>query len=217
MAAPIWGGADSTFGSATSYSVTVAPSGSNRVLYYFLTSANTTGPTSVVFNTTETMTLFASGTYNGAAAGWWVYRLIAPTVVSAAAVVNFAAATNRKVTAFWYQDVDQTSPNSAETETEGSSTAVQQTFTASKIGETAVAMVAHISTATHAPVSGETERYDESSSDAPIYELAGDTSLSFDVTLGTSRAWACVCISLKPALLPRSCIIRQAVKRAAYW
>ena len=197
MAAPVWGAGGGANGNASSYTISVTPANSNRVLYGFVTRANTTAASSVVFNTTETMTLIASGTYNGAAAGWWVYRLIAPTATTANVVFTFGAAANGKATAFWYYDVDQTTPNGTEDEAEGSGTAVQNTF-ASAVGETAIAMVSHISTSTHTEVSGETERLDPSTSDNALYELAGDTSLSFDVTLGTSRAWVCVCLSLKP-------------------
>lgn len=196
MAAPLWGNGDSLAGASdTSYSISVTPANSNRVLYAFVNSANTTAPTSVVFNTTETMTEIASGTYDTGTRGWWLYRLIAPSATTANVVFSFAAAATRKVSAWWYYDVDQTTPNDAADAATGSGTAVQNTV-ASETGDTCFAIVGHTATATHAPASGETERIDPGNNHNALYELAGGASLSFDVTLGTSRPWVCVGVNL---------------------
>lgn len=195
MAAPVWGGGAGTNGNTTSYSVSVTPANSNRVLYAFMLASNTTAPTSVVFNTTETMTSIASGTLDGGARGWWLYRLIAPSATTADVTATWAAGVARKLTGFWYYDVDQTTPNDAADESEGSGTAVQNTVT-SEVGDTVVGIVSHVASSTHTEASGETERLDPSTGDSAIYELAGAASVSFDVTLGTSRAWVCVGLNL---------------------
>lgn len=196
MAQPLWGGGAGTNGNTTSYSVSVTPANNNRVLYAFLLAADTTGPTSVVFNTSETMTSIANGTLGGGARGWWLYRLIAPSATTANVTATFASGAARKLTGFWYYDVDQTTPNDSPDAVTGTGTTVQNTVS-SATGDTVVGLVSHVASSTHTEASGETERLDPSTGDSAIYELAGAATVSFDVTLGTSRDWVCVGINLK--------------------
>ena len=196
MAQPLFDAGTGAGASSTSLTtaLTIAAN-SNRVLYVFINDLTQTGVTSVVWNTTESLTQIASGTFNTAGDNWFLYRLINPTATTANVVSTFpgAAAAHSHLLASYY-DTDQTTPNDTEDEAEGSGTAAQNTVT-SATGDTCLAFIAVAGSSTLAPASGETERVDTGGTTA-LYELAGGASLSFDITLGTSRAWVVVGLNL---------------------
>lgn len=194
MAAPIFdvGGVN---GAAGTTDITIAltiGANSNRVLYCLVSDIAQGGVTSVTWNTSEALTQIASGQFNTAAADWYLYRLIAPTAATANLVVVKGAAANALAAAFY--DTDQTTPNDTEDEAEGSGTAAQNTV-ASATGDLCIAFCANEGTTTFAAASGETELANTANRGA-IYSLAGGASLSFDITLGTSRPWVLIGLNL---------------------
>ena len=166
----------------------------NRVLYCAILDPAQVGVNSCTWNTTESLTLIASGSFNAATANWYLYRLINPTAATANCVTVKTASGNMRQIAICYNGADQTTPNDAEDEAEGSSTAAQNTVT-SAVGDTALAFCFSDGSSTFAPASGETERVDDGVS-VSAYELAGAATVSFDITLGTSRAWVVVGLNL---------------------
>ena len=197
MAAPVFdvGGQDSaTLTTDITTALTIAAT-ANRVLYCFINDTANAGITSVKWNTTEAFTQLATGTYNGATNSWHLWRLINPTAATSSVVTVKAATGTMSQVAVCYNGADQTTPDDGADEAEGSGTAVQNTVT-TQAGDTAIAWVAASGSTTMAEASGETERVDDTTG-VRLYELAGaDTTVSFDVTLGTSRAWVCVGLNL---------------------
>ena len=196
MAAPVFdtGGADSSTLLTDVVTALTIANVANRVLYCFIQDAANLGVTSVTWNTTETLSLLATGSYNGAADDWHVYRLINPTAATANVVTVKSASGNMNQTCLVYNGADQTTPDDGADEAEGSSTAAQNTV-ASAAGDTAIAWCAATGSTTMAPASGETERVDDATG-TRAYELAGEASASFDITLGTSRPWVVVGLNL---------------------
>ena len=91
-------------------------------------------------------------------------------------------------------DTDQTTPDDGADEAEGSGTAAQNTVT-SATGDLALAFAASSGSSTFAPADTESEILDTASRGA-AYTLAGAATVSFDITLGTSRAWVVVGLNL---------------------
>ena len=196
MAAPAFdvGGQDSTTGTTDITTALTIANVADRVLYCFIVDTAQAGVTSCTWNTTESLTRIAEGSFNGATANWYLYRLIAPSAATANVVTVKTATGTMSQVACCYNGVDQTTPNDTEDEAEGSGTAAANTVT-SAVGDTAIAFVGPEGSTTMAPASGETERVDDASGNR-LYELAGEASASFDVTLGTSRPWVVVGLNL---------------------
>lgn len=187
MAAPLWdtGGINGATGTTNITIALTIGANSNRVLYCVYNDTSQAGITSITWNTSETLTQIASGQYNTAAADWYLYRLLAPTATTADLVVVKGGA-GQALAASVY-DTDQTTPNDAEDEAEGSGTAAQNTV-ASATGDLGLAFCGSEGTTTFAVASGETERVNVANRGI-IATLDGAASLSFDFTLGTSRPW----------------------------
>ena len=197
MAAPAFdtGGQDATTGTTDITTALTIANVADRVLYCFIQDNAQAGVNSCTWNTTEALTLFASGSFNSAGDNWYIYRLINPTATTANVVTVKTATGAMNQVCVVYNGVDQTTPNDVEDEAEGSGTAAQNTV-ASAAGDTTIAFVAASGSTTMAEASGETERVDDGSG-SRAYELAGaDTTVSFDITLGTSRAWVVVGLNL---------------------
>ena len=199
MAAPAFDAANGSSAAAATditTAITVA-NVANRVLYCCILDPNQVGVNSCTYNTTETMTSIATGSFNAATANWYLYRLIAPTAATANVVtVKTASGAMRQIVCS-YNGVSQATPDPDDgfDEAEGSGTAAQNTVT-TQAGDTAIAWCLSDGTSTFAPASGETERFDDATASS-FYELAGaDTTVSFDITLGTSRAWVVVGLNL---------------------
>ena len=197
MAAPAFDAANGSSAAAATditTAITVA-NVANRVLYCCILDPTQVGVNSCTYNTTETMTSIATGSFNAATANWYLYRLIAPTATTANVVTVKTASGAMRQIVCCYNGADQTTPNDAADEAEGSGTAAQNTVT-TQAGDTAIAWCLSDGTSTFAPASGETERFDDAAASS-FYELAGaDTTVSFDITLGTSRAWVVVGLNL---------------------
>ena len=167
---------------------------SNRVLYAFIVDYAQTGITSVTWNTSEALSVYASGSFNGAGDNWYIYRLINPTATTANLVTVYATSDAHILEIASLYNVDQTTPDDGADEAEGSGTAAQNTVT-SATGDLALAFAASSGSSTFDPASGETEILDTASRGA-AYTLAGAASVSFDITLGTSRAWVVVGLNI---------------------
>ena len=197
MAAPAFdtGGQDTTTGTTDITTALTIANVADRVLYCFIQDNAQAGVNSCTWNTTEALTQIASGSFATATANWYLYRLINPTAASANVVTVKTATGAMSQVAICYNGADQTTPNDAADEAEGNGTAAQNTVS-SAAGDTTIAFCGADGSSTMAPASGETERVDDATG-ARSYELAGaDTTVSFDITLGTSRAWVVVGLNL---------------------
>src|SRR3990167_7517601 len=195
MAAPLTDAVGAAAGSSSSHTValTIAAS-SSRVLCAFVGDPAQNGVSAITWNTSEVPALLASGTYNAAGDNWYLYRLIAPTAATANLVVTYGGTSNHTLLIASFYDCDQTTPDDGADEAEGSGTAMQNTV-ASATGDLAVAFGVSTGTSTFAPASGESEIIDSAVAGA-AYTLAGAATVSFDITLGTSRPWVCVGLNL---------------------
>lgn len=106
-------GAASSSG-GTSASVSITPSGSNR---YLLVAINSYGvssnPSSVVFNTSESLTLLNGGQFFDSGGRFSVWRLINPTATTANVVVTFGGTVvEYSIAVAVYSGVNQTTPES---------------------------------------------------------------------------------------------------------
>lgn len=193
MAAPLFDVGGAGTGTNTSYTIALTiAANSNRVLYVFVQDPSQAGSISAVWNTSESLTSIDNGTVN-TNDDWRVLRLIAPTAATANVVVSTGSG-QHTIFACAFYDTDQTTPNDAIDPASGSGTAAQNTVT-SEAGDLAVCFGASTGSSTWAPASGETEIVDSAASGA-VYTLAGETSASFDATLGTSRAWMFIGMNL---------------------
>ena len=138
----------------------------DRVLYCCILDATQVGVTSCTWNTSEALTSIATGSFNTAGDNWYLYRLINPTAASASVVTVKAASGAMRQIVMSYNGADQTTPNDAADEAEGSGTAAQNTVT-TQAGDTAIAWVFAAGSTTFAPASGETERADDAAVAAP--------------------------------------------------
>ena len=189
MAAPVFQVAGSNNANATSVTISglVVAGNANRVMWIFTFDTNLEVPT-VTWNGVSVGAAVETGTFDSATDGWRMYRVLLPTATTADVVATFATTGQKGLIAFVYDDVDQTDPEDAIEEGEGSGTALQKTA-ASAVGDTCILVARAVGTTTMTEASGETERSDVGTGAARLYELAGGASLSFDVTLGTSRVW----------------------------
>ena len=174
---------------ATSVTISgmVIAGNANRVLWIFTFDTNLETPT-VTWNGEDAGAAVETGTYDSATDGWRMYRMLLPTATTADVVATFTTTGQKSIVAFVYDDVNQSDPEDAIDEAEGAGTALQNTV-ASATGDICILVARAVGTTTMTEASGETERSDVGTGAARLYELAGGASLSFDVTLGTSRTW----------------------------
>lgn len=173
-------------GSAT-FSHTVANQ-ANRVLVVDVLTVNV-NISSVVFNSSETLTLDRRRLHAGGfpLAERWYY--IGPTVTTANIVVTGNAGDVVIGAGRTYYDVDQTTPITNGTSAEGSSTTPSLTVS-SAAGNLVIDMVGAIA-GSGTVGAGQTERFDLASGGGVDMgsEEAGAASVSMDWTLNTSGNW----------------------------
>ena len=190
MAAPVFQVGSANSANATSVTITglVVAGNANRVMWIFTFDGNLETPT-VTWNGGSAGAAVESGTFDSATDGWQMFRILLPTAATADVVATWVTTGQKGIVAFVYDDVNQSDPEDAIDEAEGSGTALQNTVT-TQAGDTCILVARAVGTTTMAEASGETERVDLGIGQPRLYELAGaDTTVSFDVTLGTSRVW----------------------------
>lgn len=189
MADPVFQVGSANNANATSVTIAglVVAGNANRVMWIFTFDTNKEVPT-VTWNGVSVGAAVETGTFDSDTDGWRMYRILLPTAATADVVATFATTGQKGLIAFVYDGVDQADPEDAIDEAEGSGTALQNTVP-SETGDTCILVARAVGTSTMDPASGETERVDLGTGQPRLYELAGGASLSFDVTLGTSRVW----------------------------